>query len=114
MFEFDEINREYVAEIDGIQFVCESVRPGYEEYAQQLADVYYEKITDIAEFMLPAVVSVYGKMSREDLVGNLGMPQVCLDTDELAYFRHTLDREHVLLVEFDGLFDELMYFTIDG
>lgn len=114
MFEYDEKYEEYSAEINGVKIVCEEVMVGYEEQAIRLAESYSRRLTDIAEFMLPDIVEMYGEMTRDDLIKKLGKPEIDLDGNMLSYFEHTLDEMHIIEMEFEGDFEKLFYLAIDG
>ena len=49
MFKFDEERDEYVAELNGVEFVCDEPEDGYEEEAQKLSKLYFEKLPEMIE-----------------------------------------------------------------
>lgn len=49
MFKFDEEREEYVAEINGVEFVCDEPEDGYEEEAQKLSKLYLKKRPEMIE-----------------------------------------------------------------
>ncbi len=114
MFKLNE-NEEYVAELNGVRFICESVEDGFEETAKQIAQCYEDKLQDIAEFMLEeGIEEVYGELDAEQIIDSLGAPLVDLDRELVVYLEHTLDEEHIIEFEFSGILDELFYLNIDG
>lgn len=104
----------YAVQLNGVLFECEEVEAGYEESAKCLADNYEAKLTKIAEFMLPDLTQIYGDMSSETLINALGMPLINLDRETLTYLEHTLDDEHIIELEFNGILEEFFYLSIDG
>lgn len=114
MFTFYEEEDVYRGEISGILFVCQDVEDEYEEYAEELAECYKENLPEILDFMMEDIQEIYGEISPEELIQKLGRPMIDLDVQVLTYLEHTLDGEHIIEVEFDGVFEELLYFNIDG
>lgn len=114
MFEYDEKYEEFFAEIDGVKFVCDEVEEDFEELAKRLAESYRQRVTAVADFMLPDIIEMYGEMTRDDLIGKLGKPQVDLGVNVLYYLEHTLDNSHVIEMEFEGSFENFFYLAING
>ena len=50
----------------------------------------------------------------EAIKNSLGKPLIDLDRCVLSYLEHTFDGIHIIDVEFDGVFDRLLYSSIDG
>lgn len=114
MFTLNE-NNEYEAEINGIQFVCESPWEDYEETAVKIAEVYERKLDSIAQFMIDeGITDFYGELTPQEIIDSLGTPIIDLERCVVAYCEHTLDDEHVIEFEYDGILDELFYLSING
>lgn len=108
-------NNEYEAEINGIQFVCESPQEDYEETAVKIAEVYESKLNNIAQFMIDeGITDFYGELTPQEIIDSLGTPIIDLERYVVAYCEHTLDDEHVIEFEYDGILDELFYLSING
>ena len=105
---------EYTAVIEGIEFICETVKPEFEETALALAKAYQEKLPRIVAHLLDEVTATFGAISADELEDALGTPQIDLDRGTLSYLDHTLDDAHIIEIEYSGLFDELYDVTIDG
>lgn len=114
IFEYDEKNDEYVAELNGISFTCEKIEDNYEQLAKSLANHYESKISDIVNFILPDVTKMWGVSDVTVIQKSLGNPQIDLDRSMIVYCEQTLDDIHIIYVEFDGLFTDFYYSTIDG
>lgn len=114
LFEFDEKQKGYIAEIDSMRFYCEELKPEYEILAKELADSYEEKLPEIIEFMLPEIQEIFGDVSEEELMEAIGIPQIDLDREIISYLEQTLDDIHIIDVEFSGIFDEFFEVKIDG
>ncbi len=114
MFEFDEERDEYVAELNGVAFVCDEPQDGDEEEAQKLSKLYFEKLPEIIDFMLPALQQVYGDIDRSELSRLLGKPTINLTTCQIMYMEQMLDDVHIIEFEYGDDFEEFFYFDIDG
>lgn len=114
LFKRDAGGNDYFAVIDGIEFICEVVKPEFEEAAPALVKAYQEKLPRIAEHLLDEVTAMFGPITTSELTDALGPPQIDLDRGTLSFLEHTLDDDHVIEVEYSGLFDELYDVTIDG
>ena len=80
MFKFDEERDEYVAELNGVEFVCDKPEDSFEEEAQKLSKLYFEKLPEMLEFMLPELQQVYGNIDKAKLPQLLGKPTINLTT----------------------------------
>lgn len=114
LFTYDEEGRNYRADISGIEFICEEVKPEFEKAAPALARVYQEKLPQIAAFMLDDIKAVFGDISADELADALGVPQIDLNREMITYLEHTLDDCHIIDVEYGGLLDEFYEVSIDG
>jgi len=114
MFVHDEKYDEFVAELNGIKFVCGKVEDNYEQLAKDLANTYEEKLLDIVNFLLPDLSEMFGVSDVEIIQKKLGKPQIDLDKGMIVYCEQTLDDVHIVSVEFSGLFTEFYYTSIDG
>lgn len=114
MFKFDEEWDEYVAELNGVEFVCDEPEDGYEEEAQKLSKLYFEKLPEMIEFMLPELQQVYGDIDKSKLPQLLGKPTINLTTCQVMYMEQTLDDTHIIEFEYAGDFEGFEYFNIDG
>lgn len=114
IFQYDESNDEYKAEIKNILFVCEKMKDNYEQYAVDLANAYESKLSDIVDFIKDDIVEMYGISDISAICNAIGKPQIDLDRDVISYFEHTFDAIHIIDVEFTGIFSEFYYVSIDG
>ena len=46
MFKFDEERDEYVAQLNGVEFVCDEPQDSYKKEAKRLSKLYFEKLPD--------------------------------------------------------------------
>ena len=113
-FKFDEERDEYVAELNGIEFVCNEPQENYKKEAQKLSKLYVEKLPEMIEFMLPELQEIYGEVDKDKLPGLLGKPTINLSTFQIMYLEQTLDDSHIIEFEYGDDFEEFFYFNIDG
>lgn len=113
-FKFVEERDEYVAELNGVEFVCDELQDDYKKEAQKLSKLYYEKLPEMIEFMLPELQQVYGEIDRAKLSRLLGKPTINLSTFQIMYLEQTLDDTHIIEFEYGDDFEEFYYFNIDG
>ena len=114
MFKFDEERDEYVAELNGVEFVCDEPEDGFEEEAQKLSKLYFEKLPEILEFMLPELQQIYGNIDKAKLPQLLGKPTINLTTYQIMFMEQTLDGTHIIELEHDDDFAGFECFSIDG
>lgn len=114
MFKFDESRDEYVAQLNGVEFVCDEPQDDYEEEAQKLSKLYFEKLPKMIDFMLPELRQVYGEVDKAELSQLLGKPTINLSTFQIMYMEQTLDETHIIEFEYGDDFEEFYYFNIDG
>jgi len=114
VFKFDEEREEYVAELNGVEFVCEELEDDCEAEAQKLSKLYFEKLPEMIEFMLPELEEIYGSVDKENLPELLGKPTVNLTTYQIMYMEHTLDDMHIIEFEYADDFAGFECFNIDG
>lgn len=114
MFYYDEEQNGFIAEINSVRFICEEVKDEYGELAKELADSYEDKLSEIIDYVLPEVTTMFGSISKAELERALGIPQIDLDREVISYLEQTLDDMHIIEVEFGGLFDEFFEVIIDG
>ena len=114
MFKFDEERDEYVAELNGVEFVCDEPEDGFEEEAQKLSKLYFEKLPEMLEFMLPELQQVYGNIDKAKLPQLLGKPTINLTTYQIMYMEQTLDDTHIIEFEYADDFAGFECFNIDG
>jgi len=114
MFKFDEERDQYVAELNGVEFVCDEPEDGYEEEAQKLSKLYFEKLPEMIEFMWPELQQIYGDVDKANLPQLLGKPTINLTTYQIMYMEHTLDDMHIIEFEYADDFSGFELFNIDG
>ena len=102
-FVYDENNDYYKMEINGIEFVCDSIHSDYEKHAVELAQAYEKRLPDIMDYLMPDVIA-----------NSLGKPSIDLDRGTLTYLEHTMDSLHIIEMEFDGIFTAFYNSCIDG
>ena len=111
-FKFDEERDEYVAQLNGVEFVCDEPQDSYKKEAQKLSKLYYKKLPKMIEFMLPELQQVYGEVDKAKLPQLLGKPTINLSTFQIMYMEHTLDDTHIIEFEYGDDFEEFFYFSI--
>lgn len=114
MFKFDEERDGYVAELNGVEFICDEPQENYKNEAQKLSKLYIEKLPEMIEFMLPELQEIYGEVDKDKLLGLLGKPTINLSTFQIMYLEQTLDDSHIIEFEYCDDFKEFFYFNIDG
>lgn len=117
-FVYDDRYKTYSYSIGNIEFDCDAVEAGYEERAKHLAGIYKDKLPEIIAFMLPEIKETYQEeydLIDEKVVGEmLNAPTINLSRNQVSYYEQKFDSCHVFSFSFDGDFDNLKYFTIDG
>lgn len=103
--------------LKNIEFNKEDVN--ISSYAKEIINAYSNNERKIAEYMIKDnnFTSFYPNISLDVLINSLKEPEIrILDNNSgvLSYCNHTLDNEHVISLEFKGLFEELYYLSIDG
>lgn len=114
MFKFSEEDGAHLAKRNGIEFVCEEPSGELEELAEELADLYEDRLPEIAAYILPGLDGIFKGLTAEKLVAALGTPQIDLDASTLTYLEQRLDESHIFVLEFDGALEEFLEFTVDG
>jgi len=114
MFKFDEEQNEYVAELNGVKFVCDEPEESCKEEAQKLSELYFERLPEIIDFMLPELQQVYGDIDKSKLPQLLGRPTINLSTYQIMYMEQKLDDDHIIEFEYGDGLKEFFYFSIDG
>lgn len=114
IFTFDEKDKQHKAVLNNITFVCDEIKPEYEQYAKDLANNYDKKILDIIKYMLSDIEEMFGINDVENIKNSLGNALIDLDNNRLSYLEQTLDDMHIIDVEFDGIFEKFYYVSIDG
>lgn len=116
MFQYSEEDAAYLAELEGIEFLCEEPSAELEGTARVLAERYEERLPELAEFILEEMETDgldFGPLTVSALTAALGRPQIDLDQSVVRYLEQTLD-DHIFEVEFEGELEEFLYFTMDG
>ena len=116
MFHYSEEDGAYLAELNGVELICEEPSEELEEEAKELAECYEDRLPDLAEFILEEMEADglgYGPLTVSELKAALGRPQIDLDQSAIRYLEHTLD-DHIFEIEFEGRLEEFLVFTIDG
>lgn len=116
MFEYSKESAAYLAQLNGIEFICEEPSEELEETARKLAELYEDRLPALAEFILEEMETDgldFGPLTVSELMDALGKPQIDLDTSVVHYLEQTLD-DHIFDVEFDGDLEEFLIFTLDG
>ncbi|MDE6454670.1 MAG: hypothetical protein K2L38_01880 [Dysosmobacter sp.] len=116
MFKYSEEDGAYLAELSGVEFICEEPSGELEEQARELADLYEDRLIALAEFILEEMETDgldFGPLTASGLIEALGKPQIDLDQSVLRYLEQTLD-DHIFEVEFEGDLEEFLVFSIDG
>ena len=116
MFKYDEEWSAYLAELNGIEFICEKPSEELEAAAKRLAERYEDRLPDLAAFILEELETDgldFGPLTVPKHTAALGKPQIDLDTSVIHYMEQTLD-DHIFDVEYDGDLEEFLIFTLDG
>lgn len=113
-FVYDENNDYYKMEINGIEFVCDSIHSDYEKHAVELAQAYEKRLPDIVDYLMPDIKEMFGITNPDVIANSLGKPSIDLDRGTLTYLGHTMDSLHIIEMEFDGIFTAFYNSCIDG
>lgn len=117
-FVYNDRYKTYSYKIGNIEFECDTVEDGYEERANHLACIYNDKLPEIIAFMLPEIRETYQEeygMIDEKMVGEMiNDPTINLSLNQVSYCEQAFDSCHIFSFSFEGDFDNLMYFAIDG
>lgn len=122
LFLYDEKQKEYFAEIDGIRYTIDD-KPSEEEiqYALSLAKSYKDKISEIIKFIFTneRFIDFYGEfdLTQNDILEKLNKPIIRIineNSGTVTYCNHTLDNTHIISFEFIGKFEKMAYLCIDG
>ena len=101
-FVYDENNDYYKMEINGIEFVCDSIHSDYEKHAVELAQAYEKRLPDIVDYLMPDIKEMFGITNPDVIANSLGKPSIDLDRGTLTYLEHTMDSLHIIEMEFDA------------
>lgn len=113
MFRYSQEEGAYLAELNGIEFLCEEPSEELEEEAERLAALYKDCLPGLIRFMLEELDGVYGPLTAEEFTARLGRPQIDLDRSCVVYLEHDFDG-HILEVEFEGELEEFLYLSMNG
>ena len=116
MFHYSEEDGAYMAELNGIEFLCTEPSEELEAAANRLAECYEDRLPALAEFILEEMETDglgFGPLTVPELIEALGKPQIELDAGVIHYLEQTLDG-HIFDVEYDGDLEEFLVFTLDG
>ncbi len=117
-FVYDNRYKTYSYSIDNIEFNCDTVEDGFEERANYLASIYNDKLAEIIAFMLPEIQEIYqeeyGTIDENMVREKINAPTIDLSLNQVSYCEQSFDSCHIFSFSFDGDFDKLMYFAIDG
>lgn len=113
-FNYDEEEAMFVAEVNDITFVCEELMEEFVGVAKKIAECYDNKLAQIAEFISEETKEFYGDKSQNEIMNALGSPQIDLGCMTITYLNHTLDQEHIIEMEYDGVLEEFYNLSIDG
>ncbi len=113
MFHYSEEAEAYLAELNGVKFLCEEPSEELTEWAEILAANYKERLPVLAAFMRKELDGVYGPLTAEELAAGLGRPQIDLERSCVTYLDQKFD-DHILEVEFEGDLETFLYLSTDG
>lgn len=114
IFKYDNQYKTEVARIEGVLLCCQEVKDGCEQRAKELVSAYKARLIPLAEFIHKEISPLYGEMEPEVLMNSLGTPMIDLDRYLVSNLEPLLDHEHIIEVEFGGLFDRFFRVSIDG
>jgi len=84
-FVYDENNDYYKMEINGIEFVCDSIHSDYEKHAVELAQAYEKRLPDIVDYLMPDIKEMFGITNPDVIANSLGKPSIDLDRGTLIW-----------------------------
>ena len=87
-FVYDENNDYYKMEINGIEFVCDSIHSDYEKHAVELAQAYEKRLPDIVDYLMPDIKEMFGITNPDVIANSLGKPSIDLDRGTLTNLEH--------------------------
>lgn len=105
MFVLDETEKQFIAEMNGVIFICENLYHDYEKRAVELAEAYDKKLSLIVEYIRPDIEEIFGISDTEEIQKSLGIPQVDLDRGTIMYLKYERNKRYVIGMDFDGVFD---------
>lgn len=123
LFVYNKLTKEYEAVIDGIAISVEQVDIEKVRYAKTLVSEYKNNITKIVDFLMAdedyfgVKNGFYPNLTKEKLTRSLNLPSIYIiekNNCEISYLDHTLDDEHCINFEVDGVFENLSNLSIDG
>lgn len=117
MVKFDDELGEYVQEYKDMIF-CRDDVPDEEEIetVEALKRAYNKNKKIIAKAIYEDLVKdIFGEMTLDEVIENLGIPQINPERCEVVYCEQTFDDEHIITFEFlDDDFEEIENICLDG
>lgn len=123
MFEESESSEGYAVYLDNMTIEIDELEDRYIKYANELANSYEGKLGEIAtkllEFDTEGYFESFDVADVSELKDSLGNPDIkVVDSPNglsgvLTWLEHDFD-EHIISVEFNGCFENLDLFSIDG
>lgn len=123
LFVYNKQAKEYESVIDGITIAIEQVDVEKVRYAKTLAQEYKSNLTKIVKFLLDDEDyfgdkdGIFPNITKEKLIKALNLPSIYIienNNCKVSYLNHTLDDEHIIDFEVDGVFEKLYNLSIDG
>lgn len=116
MFVYDEDEELFVADFDGIIITCDEVSDGFEELAERVAELYPQRLEDIAAFLVrEGICDCFGELTPDEIMDGLGVPRIDIGSQTVTYAEHAFDDVHIISFEYDDReLDGFMYLSIDG
>lgn len=120
---FEEFDDNYIAELDDMVIELDELNDNFINYANDLYINYNKRLDDLASILLEldeyGYFKEFGVTDVEELKGKLGVPMIRIMNSPvglcgvLSWMEHKFD-EHIIEVEFDGMFENIEYLIIDG
>lgn len=114
MFEYDKKNEVYVKNGGIIKIVCKKMTEEKDIISRAIIEVFESKKPDLETLIYDEIRDYYDELSFEQMVDNLGVPTIDIDRELILYYNHTLDSEHIISVEYNGILDGFIGVTVEG
>jgi hypothetical protein len=116
MFVYDEDEELFIDDFDGIIVTCDEVSEGFEELAARIAELYPQRLEDIADFLIKeGICDFFGELTPDEIMDGLGVPRIDIGSRTVTYTEHSFDDVHIISFEYDDEeLDGFMYLSIDG
>lgn len=122
MFIYNQKYNDYIATINNIVFSISHLPTESEfNYIKTLTESYEKSLNEIANYMLSndSFKTFFDclNITPNELVNLLDVPNIRIINEtqaSITYYKHKLDKTHIISFEFIGIFEKFAYLSIDG